>query len=47
MEHITEDPYDRLMAELEIAHLHEKVDHLEEQVLAKLDAIEKAKRAGG
>ena len=31
-----------LKAELEIAHMHEKVDHLEERVLAKLDAIEKA-----
>lgn len=30
-----------LKAELEIAHMHEKVDHLEEQVLAKLDAIQK------
>ncbi len=33
-----------LKAELEIAHLHEKVDHLEEQVLAKLDAIQKGTR---
>jgi uncharacterized membrane protein len=31
-----------LKAELEIAHMHEKVDHLEERVLARLDAIAKA-----
>jgi uncharacterized membrane protein len=34
-----------LKAELEIAHLHEKVDHLEEQVLRRLESIERAMRA--
>jgi CRP/FNR family transcriptional regulator, cyclic AMP receptor protein len=33
-----------LKAELEIAHMHEKVDLLEEKVLARLAAIEKAVR---
>jgi uncharacterized membrane protein len=31
-----------LKAELEIAHLHEKVDHLNARVLARLDKLEKA-----
>ena len=31
-----------LKAELEIAHLHEKVDHLNAKVLARLDKMEKA-----
>jgi CRP/FNR family cyclic AMP-dependent transcriptional regulator len=31
-----------LKAELEIAHLHEKVDHLNAKVLARLDGLEKS-----
>jgi len=31
-----------LKAELEIAHLHEKLDHLNAKVLARLDSLEKA-----
>ena len=31
-----------IKAELEIAHLHEKVDHLHEQLVAKLGEVEKA-----
>ena len=31
-----------LKAELEIAHLHEKVDHLNAKVLARLDSLEKS-----
>jgi uncharacterized membrane protein len=33
-----------LKAELEIAHLHEKVDHLHGELLSRLDAMEKARR---
>jgi uncharacterized membrane protein len=35
-----------LKAELEIAHLHEKVDHMHAEVLARLANIEKATRNG-
>jgi uncharacterized membrane protein len=34
-----------LKAELEIAHLHEKFDHLNEEILARLDGLEKSARA--
>ena len=33
-----------LKAELEIAHLHEKVDHMHAEILARLDAIKPTKR---
>ncbi len=33
-----------LKAELEIAHLHEKVDHLHGELLARLDAMDRARR---
>ena len=35
-----------LKAELEIAHLHEKVDHLNAKVLARLDSLDKAMGRG-
>lgn len=35
-----------IKAELEVAHLHEKVDHLHEQVLGRLDRMEKAAGSG-
>jgi uncharacterized membrane protein len=31
-----------LKAELEVAHLHEKVDHLTSQIFARLAALERA-----
>jgi uncharacterized membrane protein len=34
-----------LKAELEIAHMHEKVDQMNEAILARLDAIQKGQRA--
>lgn len=33
-----------LKAELEVSHLHEKIDHFTSKVLARLDAIEKAQK---
>jgi uncharacterized membrane protein len=35
-----------LKAELEIAHLHEKLDHLHEEVLARLASLERAQHGG-
>ena len=35
-----------LKAELEIAHLHEKFDQMNADLLARLDAIQKAGKAG-
>jgi len=34
-----------IKAELEVSHLHEKVDHIHEQMLTKFDDIEKAMKS--
>jgi CRP/FNR family cyclic AMP-dependent transcriptional regulator len=36
-----------LKAELEIAHLHEKVDHMHAEILRRLDQIERGRTPGG